>query len=914
MCFTIMTHAVTYTVSNTNDSGTGSLRQAITDANTVFIGTKNIIFNIPTGDQGYNTSTGIWTITPATPYPYLMSSNIFIDGTTQTASQGNTNADGPEIFISGNGSLDHTFLLVSGNNTIKGISVTGCLFGIQVANNTATNNLITECYLGINSSGITPMPNGYGITISNASANTTVSNCLISGNTDGGIAISESSGNSIRGNKIGTSRTGTASIPNPNGIAINNASNNIIGGTNAADRNILSGNTNSGITINAAASTGNQIIGNYIGTEITGTGSLENGTGIIIVNAGGNFIGGNTIEKRNIISGNIEGGIILNGSGTNDNIISGNYIGVDVSGLNICSNHVGIMLKSNARRNIIGGTTPAERNILSGNTEIGVYIEASDSNRITGNYIGPDATGAGALKIGDTLIQANGIELNVVSKYNIIGGYLPEERNIISGNRVYGMIYYGQTSYNPVIGNYIGTDVTGNISLPNATGICVDAASNHNLIKNNVLSGNISYGIFIVTTGSYYNEFKGNLVGTNAAGTSAVPNDAGLLLGGGARYNIIGGTNPGDRNIFSGNRYDGILIADNTTDFNQITGNYIGTDITGMNALPNPVGIGISTNPASNTFSENVISGNSSMGIILYENADSNIFILNKIGVAADGISDLGNEGAGIAIAQGASYNKIGMPGQGNIIAYNDSCGIVIADNNTKYNSIRENSIHNNNFLGIEIFPPGPNANDVGDTDTGSNDLMNHPVILSAIFDGILHVSGSLDTQNPQNAIVEIFEVTDADPMGYGEGSRFLGSAIPDAAGNWSIQYSDFSEFLITATANDAFGNASEFSQNFTAVVGINDNKNEQKPILGDNFPNPFSEKTIIPFILPINSNACIEIKDINNKTLMIVPVKEKTGVVEIKTKDWAAGVYYYLIKIDGVLYDVKKMLLIKRQ
>lgn len=912
------TFAVTYIVTNTNDSGTGSLRAAITSANSVFVGTKLITFDIPSTDPGYNAVTGAWTIIPLTVYPMLQSGNLTIDGTTQTANQGNTNPSGPEIIIDGNSTLDHAFLLVTPNNVIKGIVVGRCIYGIQIANNTSSNNLITDCYVGINATGDAAFANGYGITISTNTTNNQVRNCVLSGNTDGGIAISVSSGNIIAGNKIGINPAGTAIVANMNGVAINDATNNIIGGTIVTDRNIISGNISGGIVINTLLSSQNNIRGNYIGTDITGTLRLDNGTGIMIVNSGNNTIGGNNNTMRNIISGNTEAGIILNGTGTRNNIISGNYIGTDLTGTQILYNHVGIMLKSRANMNTIGGTTAGERNLLSGNSEIGIYVEASDSNRIIGNFIGPDVSGANGLKIGDTLFQANGIEFNTVASHNILGGYNSNERNIISGNRVYGMIYYGQAMYDDVIGNYIGTDVTGTQALPNATGICVDGASNHNKIINNLLSGNISYGIFIVTTGTYYNEFKGNLLGTNAAGTDTIPNDIGLLLGGGAKYNMIGGSNPGDRNIFSGNRYEGAEIADNTTDYNTIQGNYFGTDITGMNSLPNQVGLGLATLPAHNTIDGNVISGNHRMGLIIYEQADSNLVINNKIGVAVDGTTQLGNGGTGIILAQGARYNKIGQVGQGNIIAYNDSCGIVVVDTATKYNTISGNYIYENNLLGIEIFPPYINPNDAGDLDNGANCLMNFPVITTAELYSSLTVSGTIDTQNPSGVTIELYDVVYPDPYGHGEGSSYLCSATPDNSGNWSANYTGaYSGNLITAIATDAFGNSSEFAQNSSVYVSVNEIKKEQV----SNFkiyPNPVNEKCMIDYFAEENGFVNIAVYSITGEKKFEINNEEKTVgrksiSFNIKQKETIlnAGVYIVEVRNNDLLVGRERMVVI---
>lgn len=934
--FPFAIHAATYTVTNSNDSGSGSLRQAITDANSVF-GPDVIEFDIPLTDLNYDSTTGVWTIALASDLPMITSGYVNIDATTQTVNRGNTNPLGPEIMLEGGNIRAYAFRIVSPANTIKGFVMGGFLHAIEFYGTMAGQNTVTENYIGADATGAAASGNTVGIAFSGSASGITIHNNVISGNTDFGIVLSPASGIIITGNRIGTDASGMFALPNGNGIVFDNSPGNIIGGASSAERNIVSGNTNGGVVLNGSGSTGNTITGNYIGTNASGTDSLKNdfgivmnnasqntigGTvsgrrnlisgntqggvaingsgssgnavignfigsdvagaqkisnqfGIVITNSGNNIIGGTSAAERNIISGNIDSGILINGTGAEENHILGNYIGVDVTGLNILDNHVGVLVKTNADKNTIGGTDAGARNVISGNWEIGVYIESADSNIVIGNFMGPDATGINALKVNDTLYQANGIELNTVAMHNVIGGTTAAERNIISGNRVYGMIYYGQTSENYVVGNYIGTDATGNVAMPNATGICVDASSNHNYIYDNVLSGNVSYGIFLVTNGTYYNEVKRNRIGTNAAGTAAIPNDVGLLLAAGARFNIIGGASFADANVISGNRYEGIDIADILTSYNEISYNYIGTDLTGSFAIPNLNGIGFASFPSRNTVDNNVISGNAALGMILYEHADSNTVTNNFIGTGADGITALGNGQAGIAIANGASHNRIGEPGNGNVIAFNDSSGVVVMDNGTVNNTISGNSIFNNKYLGIEILPPSVNANDAGDADSGPNNLMNFPVIVSSKYNtetGNTIVRGTLDTQNPNQAVVELFKAAPEPLLNHGEGKTYLGSAMPDASGAWAMMVSGLAGGdTITTTATDENGSTSEFSLNFTTVAGWDTIVGIEEPYSDFSltvFPNPSSGETIISYSLRQSGFVELTVLDLFGRTV----------------------------------------------
>lgn len=844
-----LTTAATYTVLNCNDSGAGSLRQAVIDANAA-PGADNIYFNIPDTDPAFNATNGTWSITLLSQLPIITTGSINIDATSQESNQGNRNIFGYEIILLKGGTFDYPFLLVSPGNAVKGFIIQGFPYGIMIYNSTATGNTISQNYIGTNFSATAAAanPNQYGIAIANGASGNTISGNIISGNSISGIAITGSNNNTIKNNHIGTDSSGTFAIANNFGIAIQDASGNIIGGLNATEFNLISGNTTAGIVIDGLTSTNNSIFGNRIGCDINGTDTLPNESGIILSCANYTQIGGSTYSHRNIISGNTSSGIVLNGTGTRMNSIKGNFIGADITGMNALSNYGGIIIKSNAHSNFIGGVNPAERNIISANIEMGIYIEASDSNLIVNNLIGPDSSGTDAFYInGDTLLQGNGIEFNTVAKHNTLGGYTSQERNIVSGNRVYGMVYYGNCSYNPVIGNYIGTDISGNNPLPNATGICVDGGSNNNPIINNVLSGNYSYGIFIVTIGTYYNTFTGNIVGLNANGTDTIPNDAGLLLGGGTKYNTIGGNTSQDRNIISGNRYGGIEISDIGTSENIIQGNYIGTDISGLNAKPNQYGISILSYPKKNTIDANVISGNVQYGILIFEYADSNLITCNYIGPGADSLAKLGNGTAGIVLWDGSSNNIIGGENMGNVIAFHDTCGIAVKDNNTLYNTISENSIYNNSFMGIEIFPEGPNSNDAGDIDSGPNELMNFPIITHAAYNSssqMVWIYGTLDTQNADSTLVELFIALADSTLNNGEGQTYIGHTHPESNGDWMYYGLGINDGqLITATATNKSGSTSEFAQNFTIIASVNNQFIEHRFQI---YPNPSTDNISI--------------------------------------------------------------------
>ncbi len=179
--------------------------------------------------------------------------------------------------------------------------------------------------------------------------------------------------------------------------------NNIIGGTTAATRNVIGGNQSHGIFITGASATYNTVQGNYIGTDATGATATANlGAGIEIASSN-NTIGGTTTAHRNIISGNSLEGIDLTGTSANYNTISNNYIGLNAAGTAALANsEIGIDVEAGASHNTIGGASSSLGNVISGNTQFGVRITDSttSNNTIQYNYIGTNAAGTSAASNG----------------------------------------------------------------------------------------------------------------------------------------------------------------------------------------------------------------------------------------------------------------------------------------------------------------------------------------------------------------------------------------------------------------------------------------------------------------------------------------------------------------------------------
>lgn len=274
----------------------------------------------------------------------------------------------------------------------------------------------------------------------------------------------------------------------------------------------------------------------------------------------------NTLASNNKVEGCFFG---TNAPGTTASPLNGNAI--LISGGGIAGN--------GATNNIIGGTSPAARNIINSNkpnSGYGVLIEGANTigNRVSGNYIGTNAAGTGA--IGNSF----GVGIDTGTRGNLIGGPTDTERNIISGNET-GVLLYG--SSNTVQGNYIGTTQTGNAPLPNANvGVSLDAGASGNVIggvattpgtgRGNVISGNTGgVGVEIIGrsfgTGvfSNNNRVQGNLIGVQDDGSGALANRLGVVIKQNAFNNPIGGANAGEGNVIAHNAHEGVTIADNST-------------------------------------------------------------------------------------------------------------------------------------------------------------------------------------------------------------------------------------------------------------------------------------------------------------------------------------------------------------
>jgi uncharacterized protein (TIGR03437 family) len=687
---------MTFTASSTNDSGPGSFRQAILDAN-ANAGADMIVFNLP--------GSGPHTITPASPLP-VVTDPVTIDGTTQPGFAG---APVVELNLSGAGGL----VIFAGSSVVRGLVINRSAFQ--------------------------------------------------------GIVLRGGGGNVVEGNYIGTNVGGTVALGNRSyGVWVIESSDNTIGGTLAAARNLISGNNDIAVLVDkrAAAAAGNRVLGNYIGTDVTSNAALGNTDGVAVAGGSNTTVGGTAAGARNIIAANRLSGISIyfDAAGT---VVQGNFIGTNASGTAVLGNAAHGILISQAVNSLVGGTSAGGRNIISGNGLHGVEIAGGSTtgNRVEGNYIGTD--GGGTRDFGN---GHSGVHLTSAPG-NVIGGAAAGARNLISGNNVHGVDIVGVNSVgNRVEGNFIGTDISGATTLGNGReGVRIEVGTSNviggaSAAARNVISGNGLSGV-IIGAGAAANRVEGNFIGTDASGARSLGNNgSGVIIGfvGTATNNVVGGTAAGTRNVISGNTGSGVVLQGVGATGNQVQGNFIGTD--------------------------------------------------------SSGVSALGNRSSGVVIA-GGSNNLVGgvAPGAGNTIAFNLR-GVVITDGGS--NTVSSNSVFSNSGLGVDLGDDGVTANDSGDTDAGPNGLQNFPVVSSvSSAGGGTIIQGTLNSRPNASFRLEFFSNMACDASGSGEGETLIGATNVTTDGAGSVNFSFTAPVAaaqrVTATATDSNGNTSEFSSCF---------------------------------------------------------------------------------------------------
>ncbi len=521
-------------VTNANDSGTGSLRAAITAGNSM-PGSQTIAFAIP----------GVSPEAPAvislfSPLPSITDPAV-IDATTQAGYDGRPVV---ELTWAGSSATGAGLNIGAGGTTVRGLSITGFPEqGVFVFQGIA-DVLVEGNFIGTDRDGNAQGNVGAGIQMRYVNGSRIQDN-VVSANAGSGVLIEGGAGNLVVRNEIGTAPGGLTALPNGgSGItAYYDADDTTI------DGNLISGNAGWGIDIQrgAAAVSGTRILRNTIGLGRDG-GLLAHPAadtygnvagGIRLAGTEGTLVG--TPGHGNAISGNNGPGVVVSGASTIRPEIKANLIGTNLDGTASRRNlYEGVVLHAPA---LVGGSTDSlDGNLISGNgvapnLGAGVLISGEEAagSVVTGNVIGL-AAGGSALGNG-----YSGITISNVSGVTI-GGPEIDKRNVVSGNPQAGIAIYPlgdgpQPSNVTIQGNYIGSDVSGTMPVANGvSGVSVDGTAIQigGLASGagNLIMGNGTAGVSVVGTSSgvsiLSNVIEANgVIGIDLGGDGVTANDAG---------------------------------------------------------------------------------------------------------------------------------------------------------------------------------------------------------------------------------------------------------------------------------------------------------------------------------------------------------------------------------------------------
>lgn len=461
-----------------------TLRAAIEESN-ARKGKQTINFAIP--------GTGPFTISPATSLPAI-SEAVTMNGTTQPGYAGT-----PLVVVDGTNAPGRGLLITGGSTVVKGLKIA---------------NFSEE-----------------------------------------GIRLIQGKKNFIHANHF----TG-----NRRGLLLDSASN-AIGGSKPGLGNTFEGNREYGVIIISALAKNNLVAGNTI-AGATGNVTLPS-VGILIEDATANIIGGSVAEARNVVSGCADG-IRLTGPGTMRNLVQGNYIGTDATGEIARPNDYGVVIADNASRNFIGAVKSGSRNVISGNHEVGVYFGDASDNKVYNNFIGLNAAGDVALpnKTGVHILGGGGNWIGGPKVVFVKNGPQVLAGNVISGNLREGILISENTpdlpkEENIVQGNYIGLGGDGSLAVPNFNGLLLEGTDG-NIIgglrkgEGNIISGNTNAAILLL--GSNENTLQGNTIGVDVFGIPAPNLGGGISLSNGSSSNLIGGTVKGSANTIAHNGAEGL--------------------------------------------------------------------------------------------------------------------------------------------------------------------------------------------------------------------------------------------------------------------------------------------------------------------------------------------------------------------
>jgi len=901
-----------FVVNSNNDSDDGvcnaahcSLREAIKAAN-ANSGADTINFNIP--------GAGVHRISPVTTLPDI-TDQVTINGYSQPGASANSlgPADNAVLLIELNGAAIPNccqpglkFANGSSGSAVKGLVINGFKGNAILI---ASDNVVVEGnFLGTNPSGTAAIGNLLdAINIQPGGANNLIGADLggefaarnvISGNAGSGMQIVGSSGNTVQGNFIGIAADGKTPLGNAgDGVFLGSgSSDNLIGGSIVLldQANIIAFNGGDGVLHNQSGN-GNELISNSIhdngGLGINILGGMENPAGVSVNDTGDHDHGPNNVQNFPTLeispapgdNVHFQVGIDSEPNTTYDVEIFSSP-SCDPSGFGEGERHqYGTIITTDQSGKGVDGfdfsisaltgsyLTATARDLGSGNTsEFSPCVPAVARVLVVNSTADTDDGACTPFANGCTLREAINAANNDSGVSTIrfgIAGTGVKTINVLSP--------LPSINTPAVVDGYTQTGSSANSGAPNSVAtilIELNGAgagdtdglvlfSRSSTVRGLAINRFHRFGINISNSD---NVIAGNFLGTNTGGTAALGNGGGISIIS-ASDNRIGGLNPEDLNVISGNGAgvsgDGIQITGNQTKGTLVLGNYIGVGANGSQPLGNAQ-FGINLEGAAGSIiggviegAGNTVSANGNTGLRISV-SNSNQVLGNFIGTGQGGFGARGNRNQGVRL-DNAHDNVIGGsgPGEPNVIAANAEAGIRLTTSNNNRiegnfigtnslgsfslgntdagvfvdsgtgNRITGNSIANNGGLGINLNGGGlPNdgvtPNDSGDPDTGPNNLQNFPVLTSAVrtTNNLVAVQGTLNSTPNTTFSIEFSAGSSCDPTLNGEGERSLGhiNVTTDGSGNATIATTAsaglISDQFMTATATDPAGNTSEFS------------------------------------------------------------------------------------------------------
>ncbi|HEY1739601.1 MAG TPA: PKD domain-containing protein, partial [Acidimicrobiia bacterium] len=398
-----------------------------------------------------------------------------------------------------------------------------------------------------------------------------------------------------------------------------------------------------------------------------------------------------------------------------------------------------------------------------------------------------------------------------------------------------------------------GSLIPGFVYVPSSSCIVLTNGASHNQIgaplpaNRNVISGCGHVGVAFYLWGTKFNNIQNNIIGLDPTGTLARGSIShGVDINTGTQQTMVGGTDPGDGNVVSGNQQHGVEISHNSlTQHNFVEDNFIGTDLTGNNAPsyaangqdgvhlegfpncnePNTSNGQCPSDAGFSTVTGNVIANNGKGGVFIDKGVHDSVVANNLIGVTANG-TPAGNGLFGVHIEAGSYKNTVGP---GNVIANNgtgvqirpdalapaDTTPTVTNDNTITQNSIYANGSAGATSLGIDLTPLGQ-INTAANADPNVQDSIIGPSLASGSPTSVVATTCA-------NCVVEVF-VSDRGIGFYGSGKTYLASATADATGIANVTLpAGNGGAVVTATTTDPGGSTSEFAKNIKVATVSND-------------------------------------------------------------------------------------------